>query len=375
MERRTKMGWIILVLLVLAVIFLRFTIVKEGTAKVVVRLGAFKRAIISWEGYRLARNWEVEKSKELLRLPGGLRFVGIRLLDKVYSYGFRWRDIQLVEGEEKIEFHDEPRLDYILIRPDVYFTDIKDAETKPPERIPLSVQFLITLRVVNPKKALFNAPPNWNENVMTRLNALFRGWVAENSLDDLLLLKDDPVAIWNHFKDTPLIKMFKQEWGIKVENNGIEMRTIDLPEEYQKAAASQRKLEFEAAARSSETVGTVIQMMARVRGHKDTTVVEAEIEKDPEMQKEFLSLAKDLVVRKLGIEGRSYLDIRVQGAEGIERSLLNALATWKRMPLGEMRGEKEKKKKGRKVNWSKIKTGGDLMKAVEEEEEEEGEEM
>jgi len=53
-----------------------------------------------------------------------------------------------------------------------------------------------------------------------------------------------------------------------------------------------------------------------------------------------LDLAKDLVVRKLGIEGKSYLDIRVQGAEGIEKTILNALAVWRKMPEGD-RGKKE----------------------------------
>jgi hypothetical protein len=41
-------------------------------------------------------------------------------------------------------------------------------------------------------------------------------------------------------------------------------------------------------------------------------------------------------VRKMGIEGGAYVDIRVIGAEGIERMLLNALAAWRRMPTGKV---------------------------------------
>jgi regulator of protease activity HflC (stomatin/prohibitin superfamily) len=339
------MGWILLILLGLVVafafVFLRFTIVREGTAKVVMRLGKFKKAIMVWEGYILDDKGEVKEGHAFKLLPGGLAFVGFWPIDKVYKYKFRWRDIQLVKGEEQVTFHEDP-IDYIFVRPDVYWTDIKAAETAPPERIPVDVQFLVTMRVSHPYKALFRAPSNWNENAMSRLNALLRGWVGTKTVDELLTLKEKPEDIWKEFKDTTLIKkIFKDEWGITVEDNGIEIRTIGLPEEYQEAAAAEKKRRFEAAARAAETVGTVIAMMAEARG-KDPSDIQKEIEALPEMRKEFLDLAKDLIVRKLGIEGRSYLDVRVEGAEGLERSLLNALAVWQRMPMGNTGGRPKK---------------------------------
>lgn len=323
--------WIVIVVL-LGLWFLRFTTVTEGRAKVVLRLKSFKRTLLAWGGYKLSKNGKVVRGKTLLRLPGGLRFVGIWPLDKIYKYNFRWRDMQLTKEGEKIGFHEEI-IDYIFVRPDVYWTDIKEAETIPRERFPLNIQFLVTMRVSNPYKALFRAPSNWNENVMTRFNALARSWAGTKTLDEILLLKKNPLATWGEFKDDPLLKMFKEEWGLTVEENGIEIREVVLSPKYETAAAAEKKAKFEAVARSAETIGTVLEMMARARG-KDVKEIQKEIDASPEMQRELLNLSEDLVTRKIAIEGGSFVDIRVQGAEGLDRTILNALGAWKRMPTG-----------------------------------------
>ena len=55
--------------------------------------------------------------------------------------------------------------------------------------------------------------------------------------------------------------------------------------------------------------------------------------------------AHDLIVREQALGGRSLVDIRVQGAEGLERLILNALATWQRMPSGTTEREREGEEK------------------------------
>jgi len=105
--------------------------------------------------------------------------------------------------------------------------------------------------------------------------------------------------------------------------------------------------EFQAQQRSRETVGAVIEMMAQARGKK-VSEIKKEIEKDKELKREFLDIAKDYIVREMGIKGGAYLDIRVSGAEGIERMILNALAAWKRMPTGGRSREREKGRESRR---------------------------
>jgi hypothetical protein len=172
---------------------------------------------------------------------GGLRFYGLWPILDVGIYHLRWWDLQLAEGgRQESVFHEEV-IDYVLLKPDVYWVKVEAAETRPPERIPLNVEFLVTMRVENPYKAIFVAPINWVENTTTRLSALFRSLVASSSLDELLELKGDPQGIWKRLGKEPLLqKTLRREWGILVEKGGIEIRDIGIPPEYQEAAAAQR---------------------------------------------------------------------------------------------------------------------------------------
>ena len=409
----TWLGWVAIVMAGLAGLllfftafftFVRFTFVKEGTAKAIVRMKQFRKMVMAWREYKLDENWNVisisrppepqlppsSSSDEALSPPdedrdeippgglppekppskegpseeglpklgwwqrifGGLRFVGIWPFDQVYTYGFRWLGLELVEGKEEPQFH-ERILDYVLLRPDVYLLVVEDAETLPPERIPLTFRVLVTIKVINPYKVLFKAPSNWLENAMARLGALVRAWVGTKTLDDILKLRGEPTQAWEDFKEDPLItKTFKDDWGIQIEEKGIEIRTITLHPEYQAAAAAERKQQFEARARAAETVGTLIATMALVRGKREPKEIqqfEQEIAGNPELQEEFLEFAKDIVIRKLGIEGGSYLDVRVEGAEGFEKTLLNALAALKRMPTGAVSKEEESSEKPKKT--------------------------
>ena len=239
-----------------------FTFIDEGTAKVVVKAGKFDRALIQWNGYTLDKNWNVVPDgtrvggmvhKEPWHPFGGLRFYGIWPIKDIFTHRLRWNDLrqgQAGEGEAAgVRFHDE-QLDYVLLRPDVYWTKLSKAETKPPERIPVSVEFLITMRVINPYKALFAAPINWVDNVMARSDALFRSFVSGSSLDSLLKTKGRDKALNKMIAESDLIqKTFKEEWGIEV--LGIQIRSIDIADSYAQAAASQRVEEMKARGQSA----------------------------------------------------------------------------------------------------------------------------
>jgi regulator of protease activity HflC (stomatin/prohibitin superfamily) len=359
----------VFVALALFFIFFRFTFVKEGTAKVIVRWGAFKKVVMAWDGYELNEDWDVNviepQRRRQRRRPlfGGLRFVGIWPFDRVFRYKFRWRDIQLEKGEEKVIPHEEV-IDYILLRPDVYYTDIKDAETKPPERIPLTVQWLVTIRVINPYKALFKAPSNWNENVMSRLNSLFRDFVAHYSADQILMFKEQELSfLWNEFKDHHLIKMFEEEWGIKVEENGIEIRKVDVPPKYQEALAEIAR----AQGRAQQIMGSVLQGVAASTGQK-LEVVQQEFRADPE---EFYRTHQVLihnVMSKLSMEERAYLRIETPGAEGALGDFLRLIGAWQRLPV---RAEKTKEENNPEKIYLTREEIDEIKRSLLEEEEEE----
>lgn len=317
---------IVLIAIVVYVPFC-FTIVKEGTAKAVVRLGAFKKGLLVWSRYILDKDWNVIKGKKW-NLPGGLRFKGFPPFDKIYNYDFRWRDIQLVEGTEKVEFHRE-KINYIFVRPDVYWTDIKKAETKPPERIPVNVQFLVTIRVINIFEALFMAPSNWNENVMSKLNALFRTWVATKTFDNLLGFQENVSQLWQEFKNDPLIVMFKNDWGIQAE--AIEIRDIGVTDEYEEAAAAEKKMSFKAKGMMAETMGALMEMLSKAT-RKPVEELQDKFRNDSgntfTKYKSLIDFNADFIRRLIALNRGVRREVGVDGATGLEKMVLDAILTY-----------------------------------------------
>lgn len=234
-----------------------FTFVSEGTAKIIVKGDQFSKCLIQWEGHTLDREtWRVVEDKESWHPFGGLRFYGIWPIWDVFIYLLRWNDVHRAEERngriEEVRFHAK-NLDYVLLRPDVYWTKLMGAETTPGtaatpeagERIPLDVEFNITMQVINPYKVMFVAPPNWVENVLVRLDAVLRGFVATYTLDELLAMRGGngeqaETVIWNELGAHPFIQETLGEWGISIPPNGIQIKNIGIPEDIQKAAQSRR---------------------------------------------------------------------------------------------------------------------------------------
>jgi len=346
-----------------------FTFVPEGTAKIITVGDAFIAAVMQWQGRTFARylsgedRWtvvpegeyetgrrfvlerddqgrptrtepEVARAYEPWHL-GGLRWIGLWPFQKVHIIHLRWHDIQRNAQGESPVFHDE-RMDYVLLRQDVYWTILPRAESGGEERIPLDVEFLTTMRVVNPYRATFVAPIGWIENVLLRLAPVYRGFVATHTLDQLLALRGKGVEIWEELgaaaEFTLLQQTIRDEWGIEIMPNGVQIKDISLPAEHQEAATKKWLAQREAERRAAETVGAVILMMAEATGKKFEEV-QAEIQADPERQKAFLEMAKDLVTRQMAIDGRSFVDIRTTGG-GLDQTLLKLAAAWQRMPGG-----------------------------------------
>lgn len=328
------MGWligIILGIVVLFFLFVRFTTVEEGTAKIIVRLGGVVKVFIQWSGYRLDRDGNVVGPGPIKRrLFGGLRvWLGLPV-DKVYKYKMRWHSVEEVEKKRVPIFHIKEKTDFVMVRPDRYWRKTPSVETADGQ-FP-DVEWLVGMRSLNPEKTIFKAPHDWVENALNQIEPTLRAYVRTKNLADLLSLNRE--QIWNNIgTDRAIQKVLKEEWGIQVDEEEIGIFAVDMPPEYQEALAAQARQELMARGRAAQTVGTVLAMLAQSRG-KTLDEIRAEIDVSPEMRQEFLNLGKDLIIRQLGIEGQSYIDIRVQGAEGFERMLLNALAAWQRMPMG-----------------------------------------
>lgn len=198
-----------------------FTVVEEGTSKIVMRGGEFRKALIAWKGYTFKitkegkqakeeDNWEVVEGKEHWHPFGGLRRFGIPLLDKIHGYRHRW--VHLHEDGEIVK-HDE-WLDFALLKKDLYVIEIplieeKGAEEKGAEDkdgVPLGISVVLPMRIVNPYIALF-VVRRWLPMITGMVRARLRNFVARYHYKEELL----PMRAKENGKEVDLLDKFWEE--------------------------------------------------------------------------------------------------------------------------------------------------------------------
>lgn len=217
-------GVFLVIYFVLAPKNLFWTFVQEGTSKVVVRGDKFKQALIQWKGYTLNDDWEVVGGEEKQLFFGGLMFYGWWPLDDIYIYDFTWTSIK-ENGEP--QHHEKEVLDYILLKEDVYWTKVEKAEDM--QMLPLDVELILSIRVINPYKALF-AIENWLEAVINRIRPAVRNVITQGVYEELIR---DKKAIGQKIKSKlqrKEIKDFKKTYGVELRE--VAVKDINPPEDY-----------------------------------------------------------------------------------------------------------------------------------------------
>jgi len=394
------MGWITLGIALgvvgLLFVFVRFTTVDEGTAKAVMVFGEFSRIIFRWKkhfmdeedniweeedweilskgirtrkikitvnGEEQERIEEVKEQKVKGRIFGGL-FVYFWPFQKIHRYKHRWTDIRLQQARMEVEFHEED-LNYVLLKPAVYAFKLTAVETKPPERIPVDVLVLVTLRIRNPYLFLFVAPPTPAEDILARVSAETRALVTSCEIDELLKLKG--AGFWELLTGAKVIEDTLRKWGVKLAEKGIEIREIDLQPEYQKAAAARRIEQMRAEARGMKIAETMVGAEATGRGRK-IEEIQGEIDTDLSRRQEFRETANDLIIRELSMERDALTRIEVpQGTtfEGLFALLGGKLPG--KPPEEKPTEEKEKEAKGEKAEEKTPAGPGEFRKLTKEE--------
>jgi len=206
-----------------------FTFVDEGSAKAIVKGGEVVDMLIQWKGHTLNRDpgedqWKVIKGRESYHPFGGLRYYGMWPIYDVYIYNFKWTG---VTEDGKVESHPKETLDYILLKEDVYWAKVEKAEDK--NKVPLTLELLFTIQVVNPYKALFNIE-NWLEAVINRGRAQARNIITHDSYEKWI---DNQLAIGEKITEQMGREEFLERYGIDIRK--IEVKDINPPENIREA--------------------------------------------------------------------------------------------------------------------------------------------
>jgi hypothetical protein len=308
--------------------------VQEGTEKTIMEAGQALKGLIQWKSHVLNENWDIVEGEE--KYPfGGLRWVGLWPKRYIYTYGLRWTSVE----ENGMSVRHEAELDSVLLKFKIYAMKIEGAEDS--NRIPLDIDIFVTLRVVNPYKAMFIAE-DYLELVLNRTGPLFREYTASYNWEDLISQKQKGEnAIWERLEKGGMVSTFdddgnlqkigefERDFGVRIKNRGIEIKAITPDPKYQEAATKEY-LAGKEAKRIAIEAGAITAMMAESYG---ITIKEMQkrIEASTKYKREFMDYHKDIMQRKIAIDGKSFLDIRVDGAEGIEKSALNLMGAWQKI--------------------------------------------
>jgi len=214
-----------------------FTFVPEGRAKMVVRGDAFEKALIQWSGRSLAAVSVPEQKidvGDVIETPdkkaffGGLKFYGWWPVSDILIYPFSWTN-RLPDGE--IKEHKREIIDHILLKPDVYWARVSEAEDK--NLLPVDVEMVLTIRIVNPYKALFRIQ-NWLETVINRTAPAVRDRLTEKEFDKWITEPADlGKEIFSDLVQNGLLNEFGKEYGVEVQK--IEVTSINPPANYREA--------------------------------------------------------------------------------------------------------------------------------------------
>ena len=326
---------IILILVALALLFVRFKIVEEGTAIVLVSFGAFSKAIIQWENHWIDEDWNIWKegeensdSKEenkcfQQRIFGGLIFY-IWPFQKIFTYLHRWADIRLKYDETVIEFHEEIK-DCVMLKPAVYAIKVSGTETK--DGLVVDLIVLVTLKIINPFLFLFVAPPTPLEDVLSKITAEIRTAVANLQINEVLGGK-----IWEKLQTTKLLQETLLKWGLKVAEKGIEVKEVIFPPEHQEALAREKIEKFKSRGRAQDIMGTIISAISLATGEEER-VIQEQFKNDPETFLEKYKTIIDNIMKKLSMEEKAYYRIEGSGKDnGLVNDLLQIITAWKMLP-------------------------------------------
>jgi regulator of protease activity HflC (stomatin/prohibitin superfamily) len=267
-----------------------WTFVPEGRGKVVVRGDAVKKILVQWKGHALVtargalrpdtsvspprEEGDVVECVTKRRFWGGLYLYGTWPLDDLYIYDFRWTNMT---HDGQIQPHDEKGLDYVLLKDDVYWAQVKAAEDS--NLLPLDIGLVLRLRVVNPYKALF-VVENWLETVINMVEPAVRYVVSTGTYENWVRLpKDLGNEVFQKLVAEGLVGTIRSRYGIEMVSLGVKSfdpSRVDTLDETRQATLRQYLAEQERKKIETEALAARQKAITEAEGTKQKLITEGE---------------------------------------------------------------------------------------------------
>lgn len=203
---------------------LRFTTVKEGTAKVVFKGDSFHKILMSYEGYHMTGEWDVQKNGSFFTSPlqsfFGLYFVGFWPIHKIYTYNFEWAEMKQNKAGVYEVNHREAPTNFIYVKDFPYVGILDAAETK--GGLPVDVRYVATIRVTNPYRALFKVD-GWLGRTIAAVNSANRSFIGTKEFAELTSDNEEKEVIK---VEISLLNQKLADYGVEIVK--LETQAIDI---------------------------------------------------------------------------------------------------------------------------------------------------
>jgi regulator of protease activity HflC (stomatin/prohibitin superfamily) len=211
---------------------------------------------------------------------------------------------------------------------------------------------------------------DWTDDaVIGALRIAFGQMTWRQAIEDMKLINEKVEDIFKDI-DGALIKAGFRPKGIK-----LVVAEIKLPKEIESVLSNPDKARLNADAAKKvaeqtavESAGALIKMLSENTGMSVDDIQKAIKENPNEFAEKYGNLIADnldLLRRKMALNENALVDIRVDGAKGLEKSLLNLLALFQRTPKG---GGGDNKKRSGDSSEDEDKTSKDKKKYLSPEE-------
>jgi hypothetical protein len=299
-----------------------FTTVKEGTAKIIVRVHAYKKTLLQKQGHIIDDHGNVISGENPNFHIGGFHWVGWLKpigLDKVYTTTMKYVKA-LSDGT--FEKRSDIGTDFILCMDYQYGLEFSSAEDK--DRLPLSGKITMTARISNPYLAMFHVK-DWYDALVGRVLPRVREYISEHSYEDLIndektQLDAEVFKTLKQGGQKSIISILRDQYGITLV--ALETINIDPPPEYRaattaeylakqrvKVAAQEKTVEAEA---TSGALELMIDGQIKTMQNKDGANLTLTKEDILRIREECLNL----LLRERALKSGALREVRFGNADG-----------------------------------------------------------
>ncbi|MFA5009299.1 MAG: SPFH domain-containing protein [Candidatus Paceibacterota bacterium] len=316
--------------------------VNEGYCKVIVVGDKFKRIVFNHKGKAMNKDWEIVeenspnayyKDKSTL----GMHTIWPLFFGKVYTHILAWRKYDFLK---KAPIDRRELLTQTSLMDYPYYIETLQAEDK--DRAPLDLFTVVTMRIVNPYKALFKITTEWIEVATPKIQGTYVAYIKLHSFQEMLEnVKSLGDSIFEEMKQSGgIFEELRDIYGVEIisidvieiiggdkdmqaaiKANAVAKLRKDATITDAEAAAKKKVIDSEAEmqARANKTAGLFMTLISGRTGLSEDKIKECMTEHPQEFQKTYgpeIEACNKLVEQMVSAEANGLVQILTSGSTG-----------------------------------------------------------